>query len=258
MRHCCSFIFAIWAFLTLSTSQIRAHESLINRNGNKSAHYSPIAPNKTYFQNYETQTLYLAEQLADMSEGDTIHALTFYPIDKKCDTIEANYAVRLLETSNINTSSGMAGIESTANATLVYEGPLPYCNGEMRIEFSTPYVYQGSNLVVDFYVQEPSSEGIPDDWFYGSEWDYYVHAKENNLYTSDKNQAKALIEYSFSANQCRKPTNVRLDEISHTYATLSWNPGDSEISWEITVDSVTMVLSTPSYTLSSLPTVWQA
>lgn len=252
MKHCYSFIFALWAFLMLPTSQILAHETLINRNGNKSAQYSPIARNKINSKNYQSQTQYLAEQLADMNAGDTIHALTFYPIDKKCDTIEAFYAVRLFETNTINTSSGIAGIGDTTNATLVYEGPLPYCNGEMRIEFTTPYIYQGRNLVVDFNVQVPSSNGMPDDWFYGSEWDYYVHAKENNLYTKDKNQAKMLMEYTFSVNQCRKPTNIRLDEISHTYATISWTPGDSESSWEITIDSVTTVISTPSYTLSSL------
>ena len=251
MKRILSVISGVAICLTLACS-VKANELLINGNGNRGAQYSPLFLRGSNSQGLETQTLYLAEQLADMSEGDTIHALTFYFISEKSDTIKAVYAVRLLETDNINTDFGL---ESTSNATLVYEGQLPCSDGDMRIEFTTPYIYHGGNLVIDFYVQEPSSVGISGnwDWFCGSETGYYVHTEDQEGGQSRDNiQAKVLIEYTFSANQCHRPTHIRLDEVSYTDVTVSWSPSGSESSWEVTVDSITTVVSTPSYTITSL------
>lgn len=252
MKHFHLPVFFIWTVTMLSATAAHANELLVNGNGTLTSDNSPFNYYTTNQQDYETQTCYLAEQLADMSDGDTIHALTFYPINRKCDTIEAVYTVRLLETDLINSDFSFA---DTANSTLVYEGQLPYCNGEMRVEFTTPYIYHGSNLVIDFYVKEPSSEGIPNSHFYGSglESGYYVQAIDyHGGRLMSNRQAKVLIEYTFAANQCHKPTDIRIDEVSHTYAIVSWSREESEDSWEVTIDSTTIVVSSPSYTITSL------
>lgn len=252
MRHFVLPTLAIWALLMVGTCATHANELLVNGQGTLSSENSPFHYQTTNRPGYETQTCYLAEQLADMSDGDTIHALTFYPENRICDTIEAVYTVRLLETDLINTDFSFT---STANSTMVYEGQLPYCDGEMRIEFTTPYIYQGSNLVIDFYVKEPSSEGIPNSYFYGSEIEsgFYVQAIDHNGgRLMSRKQAKMLIEYTVPADQCHKPTHLQLDEVSHTYATISWSRGDRESSWEVSIDSTTTVVSSPSYTISSL------
>ena len=87
---------AIWALLMVGTCATHANELLVNGQGTLSSENSPFHYQTTNQPGYETQTCYLAEQLADMSDGDTIHALTFYPINRICDTIEAVYTVRLL------------------------------------------------------------------------------------------------------------------------------------------------------------------
>ena len=95
-----------------------------------------------------------AADLAEMN-GATISALTFYTTTQNVPYTSVSTAdVYLMEVDY----TAISAFEPKANATIVYQGTVAVVlneagdGGEMTIEFATPYVYGGGNLLIGMLV----------------------------------------------------------------------------------------------------------
>ena len=95
----------------------------------------------------KSEMVYPATEIGEMA-GGTISSMKFYaPSSPSVSWGAANFQVFMKEVSD-PTISAFAGPEG---GTVVYEGALSISGGEMLVEFSTPYTYNGGNLLVGFY-----------------------------------------------------------------------------------------------------------
>ncbi len=93
------------------------------------------------------QTVYPASMLAGM-QNEAILGLTYYlSTPAAASWGVANFVVNIMEVPDTTLS---AFVDMT-NATTVYTGSLDATQSTMVIEFTTPYMYQGGNLMVEIY-----------------------------------------------------------------------------------------------------------
>ena len=94
----------------------------------------------------KSEMIYPADALTDMV-GGTIDGFKFYASQASVSWGAANFTVFVKEVDN-TTASAFVG---TDGATVVYQGSLSISGGEMTVNFNTPYIYNGGNLLVGFY-----------------------------------------------------------------------------------------------------------
>ena len=92
------------------------------------------------------EMVYPADELSQMA-GGTISQMKFYASQASVAWGAANFQVFMKEVADPSISA-FAGSD---DATMVYEGPLNITANEMLVEFTTPYNYNGGNLLVGFY-----------------------------------------------------------------------------------------------------------
>ena len=110
------------------------------------------------------------DETYDLSEmaGGTITKIKFYvtTVGSGGSGWEGNTFQIFMKEISETTISAWQGIEG---ATIVYEGSLdtPTANNEYEIEFTTPYEYNGGNLLVGFYNTTSVSSGYKNATFSG-------------------------------------------------------------------------------------------
>jgi len=147
--------------------------------------YSPMYV--YYFDAYtRSQYIILADELADMGPVG-ITSLTYY-FDPSASTennisypwtTDVDVEVYLTETTN----ESFSGYFDKTSATVVYSGSVEYkANGEVTINFTTPYTYNGGNLVVGM---DNLSKGTYNRVrFYGVNTGNYVYGHNYNYINS--------------------------------------------------------------------------
>ena len=122
---------------------VNAQETLTVHDGTATNSYVPIYG--YYADAYlKCEMVYPAAELEDMADG-TITSLTFYATTPAAEAWTGTWQVSVTE---IDTTaiSAFAG-----PGTVVYEGALDGTQSTMVIPFSTPYTYNGGNLLVCVY-----------------------------------------------------------------------------------------------------------
>ena len=89
------------------------------------------------------QAVYPATELAAMA-GNSITSLTYYATSPAPEAWIGTFQVHVVEVADATISS----FNDLSTATLVYEGTLDGTQSTMTIPFTTPYNYQGGNLLV--------------------------------------------------------------------------------------------------------------
>ena len=93
----------------------------------------------------KSESVYPASELSAMN-GGSINSMKFYSSSSNISWGAANFQVFLTEVANTTLSS------FNGPGTVVYEGALSIdANGEMMVNFTTPYQYNGGNLLVGVY-----------------------------------------------------------------------------------------------------------
>ena len=119
-----------------------------------------------YFDDYtRSQSVYPASELADMA-GGTISSIKFYTTSSNVPyTSVSTVDVYLMEVSYTTISA----LEPKSSATIVYSGTLDFVTagsgGEVTITFTTPYTYNGGNLLVG--IENTTDAGYKSIYFYG-------------------------------------------------------------------------------------------
>ena len=176
------------------------------------------------------QTIYPASEITDAATsyymtGGTITGLTYYLSSSAADSWgTATFVVNIKEV----TATTLSAFVDMTDATTVYTGSLDATQSTMDITFTTPYTYQGGNLLIEIYntlegtYKSASFYGIAAT---GASW-------QGNNGTSVANitgATRAFIPkttFTFTggtANTCPPVENLIATNITSTSATLSWS-----------------------------------
>ncbi len=135
------------ALLCLTVSGAWAQETLTVYDGIDPAQSSSVPVCGTWADKYlKCEMVYPASDLSEMA-GGTINKMMYYKNVQAAATWTGTFQVFMKEVTDASISS----YYGTDGATIVYEGKLNSTQSTMEITFSTPYHYNGGNLLVGVY-----------------------------------------------------------------------------------------------------------
>ena len=136
-------VFSLMMMLLLAvTGFVRANELTVH-DGTATNGYVPVYG--FYADAYlKAEFVMPAAELTAMANGD-ITAMKFYASQSSVSWGAANFQVFMTEVANASIS------DFNGPGTVVYEGSLSISGGEMNVTFTTPYHYNGGNLLIGIY-----------------------------------------------------------------------------------------------------------
>ncbi|MCQ2303256.1 MAG: hypothetical protein MJZ94_11625, partial [Bacteroidales bacterium] len=159
-------VFSLMMGLILAfTGLVRANELTVH---DGTAQNSNVPAFVSYFDDFtRAQSVYPAAELAAMN-GGTIESIKLY-----CTSSNIPYTT--VSTANVYLTevdyTSISAYVPTANCTMVYSGTLSFVSagngGECTITFSTPYTYNGGNLLLG--VENVNDNGYKFIYFLGEE-----------------------------------------------------------------------------------------
>ncbi|MCQ2262581.1 MAG: T9SS type A sorting domain-containing protein, partial [Bacteroidales bacterium] len=112
----------------------------------------------------------------------------------------------------------------TTGLTPVWSGNLDFSETNLTVTFTTPYQYNGGNLLISFEVV--ISSGYTGYTFYGTSTNY--QSCFSNQYISD-NQFLPKTTFTYTGgSSCIAPTGLAASNITAEGATISWNDNGAE------------------------------
>lgn len=156
-------------------------------------------------------------------EDNTISKMTFYLSSPASGSWGAAKFKVFLKEVDATTISNYYG---TTGATTVYEGSLDGTKSTMNIEFSTPYLYHGGNLLVGVYQTVKGTDNSAT--FIGSNASSAciqgINSSSLNVSINYENFIpKTTFDYYYETNSaCPMPQNLTVTDIDSWDATVSW------------------------------------
>ncbi|MBO4815354.1 MAG: choice-of-anchor J domain-containing protein [Muribaculaceae bacterium] len=200
-----------------------------------------------------------ANDLEEMT-GGTITNITWYLASPAAEAWGGNFKIYLKEVNE----AAPAGYDDLSNAVLVYEGPLDGTSEKLGIEFSTPYTYEGGNLLIAVHQVEKGT--YKSATFSGMEvtgaaiqgYSYNAVDQVNSAIRDFLPQT--MFDYTPGGGVIYyKPKNLQVSDITLDGATLTWEPGNDETAWNVeykkSIDEDWIAagsVSAPTYTLEDL------
>ena len=219
----------ILLFLTLmmgfGSLKVSAQVTLTVADGTQSNYYVPIYG--LYMDYYlRTQIIYPESMLTDMV-GGTISELSFYfetpPAEPSEWTSTMNVGMAIVNQSTFNYDF------LNIPTDIVYTGTLNASTSVMTITLTTPYIYTGGNLLLEFTTASTPG-GYSSGYFYGVEAIGASVTGSNSSSLSGIATAnsrdfipKTTFTYSTGSLSCPFPGNVNVANIGSNDANLSWS-----------------------------------
>ena len=226
---------------------MNAQETLTVYDGTNNNSYVPFYGLYADTQGAASEFVIPADDLSEMT-GGTITAMTFYLATPADAAWTGTHQVYLGEVS----STTLTGITGPDAFDVVLEGQFDATGTELTLTLSTPYVYNGGNLLIGTYVS------VAGNW--KSAYFAGVTQTENtawyrNSASATGNAAKFLPKTTFeyeaaSTVTCARPKNVAVEYTGGTTATVTWT-GEAS-SYNIDVNGTVTNNVTSSYTLTGL------
>ena len=198
--------------------------------GTETNQYVPLDGNYAdYYQKCEF--IIPANKLNEM-EDNALSKMTFYlssPAQGSWGS--AKFKVFLKEVDNTT----ITDYYGTSGATVVYEGSLDGTKNTMDIAFTTPYTYQGGNLLVGVYQTVKGTDNSAT--FIGT---YAQNASIQGMNDTSLDNIsinrynfipKTTFSYIYTIATCQKPTDLTVTNIDFNNATVSWT-SDAE-QWDL-------------------------
>ena len=198
-------------------------ETLTVYDGSASNYYVPTYI--SYFDEFtKSQFVIPADDLADMT-GTPINSMTFYTTGENVPyTTVSSADVYLKEVNYTNISA----FEPKTSATTVYSGYLDIVStgngGEMTINFSTPYTYNGGNLLVG--IENTETNGWKLIYFHGK------HVSEASVSGSSSSSLESVqpvqqnfipkTTFGYTPTECSRPVDLTATDITSNSAMLNW------------------------------------
>ena len=224
-------LFTLVALALGAFSSLNAQNNLTVYEGEATSAYVPVYG----FYADAFQKIDMVMPAADLSEmeGGTINSITWYLASPAAEAWGGNFQIYMTEVAETTPTTYF----DETNATLVYEGPLDGTSEKLSIELATPYAYQGGNLLIA--VRQTEEGTYKSATFKGSEvagaaiQGYsYSSLDAVNLNVRDF-LPQTLFEYTPGSGVLYKPKNLQVTNIGTDAATLTWEPGSTETSWNI-------------------------
>lgn len=176
----------------------------------------------------------------------TINKLTFYASQANVNWGAATFNVYVTETNETT----LAALVDYSSMTQVYTGSLSIVNNTMEVNFTTPYLYMGGNLMIGF---DQTLEGN----YASSNW-YGVSATGASMggYNSSVSQRNFLPKTNIaytpgSAPSCLPVNDLTVDTITTNSVTLSWT--GTAANYDIYNDTILVGNTTnTTYTITGL------
>jgi len=219
-------------FTLLFSVSLRAQVTFTVADGTSTNSYIPVYGLFTDAYQH-TQVIYPASMLTDW-EGSAFSAITFY----------LSSAPSLNWTSVFNVSLGSADVEIyetsaflQSDLTTVYSGTLSAAGSDhLTIEFATPYVYTGGNLLLDITVINPAN--------YSSAYFLGVNSSNASVYGYNMSGLSSITsayiqsfipKTTFEITDSCLTTSISVSEVTGSSAFVSWvpNPSGAEHSFEL-------------------------
>ncbi len=190
------------------------------------------------FDSYTRSQYVVPADALNVMYGATITSLKYYTTDDGLPyNAPCTLDVYLKEVSYTSINS----FEPKADCTNVYTGTLNFVyagsGGEVTITFSTPYIYNGGNLLVGIE-NTTKTYGYETAWinFYGQTVTGASIGNAHNNYNGISPTQRNFIPkttFTFTPDNCPKPNNLTVSDITVSSATLSWTPKGEETSWDV-------------------------
>lgn len=127
-----------------------------------------------YAYNYQKHEFVMPATELSAMNGRVIHTMKFYLSNKANNVWNGTFQVFLKEVDFSACADDYynQAFSGTEGATIVYEGSLDGTHDIMTITFTTPYLYNGGNLLVGIYKTTKDNYSIAS--FYGESTSYYA------------------------------------------------------------------------------------
>ena len=163
--------------------------------------------------------------------GGSISSMKFYASQSSVSWGSANFQVFLKEVSSTSISS------FSGPGTTVYQGSLSISNGEMVINFTNSYQYDGGNLLVGIYNTVTGSY-VTSSWYgetvSGASVQGYSYSDLTSITATQRDFIpKTTFTYEPAQVSCPKPRDLAASNIAPTSATISWTGNDNANSYEV-------------------------
>lgn len=209
----------------------QAQETLTVHDGTATNSYVPV--HGFYADAYlRCQMVYPAAELSVMTGGE-ISGMTFYASDASVDWGVASFEVKLTE---IESSTLSTFDESTS--TSVYTGSLSISGNQMTVTFTTPYTYNGGNLLVEVDNLDKGTY-VSASWYgesvTGASLQGYSYSAFNGITGSQRNfLPKTTFTYELpDLSACAKVNNLAIDTVTYNSMTLSWVDTNSAATFRV-------------------------
>ena len=204
----------------------KAQETLTVYDETDTNNYTPFYG---YYADYGTRCQFIipASDLADL-DGGIISALTFYTSSASASF---NQGVTIYLKEVDYTTFGTAALENWSSMTAVYTGTIGVSNNQMTISFTTPYTYEGGNLMIGFQVTTWGTSCPSISWYgvnqsSGTYTAAYNNANNSHTWSSTVQRLNFIPKTTFTYEKdnptCPKPTNLTVSDITAHTATVTW------------------------------------
>lgn len=195
----------------------------------------------------KSQFIIPAANLAAMQFG-TINKLTFYASNENIDWGAATFNVYVTETNETTVSD----LVDYSNMTQVYAGSLSIVNNTMEVNFTTPYLYLGGNLMIGF-LQTATGTWSGCNWYGTSATGASMGGYNTYIYQQDFLPKTTFAYTPGDEDICLPVTGLTVSDITADEATLTWNGStDSYTIIDLTDSTEVTTIYDTTYTFSGL------
>ena len=200
---------------------VQSQNQLTVADGTQTTTVLPINTDKAD-QNQRTQVLYLATDLTAISVGDAITQLVFYfnpnSFPNQEDGRLGSWTLSMGETT---ATTMTAAFDDSTTVTQVFSGPVnpDYPGQTLTFELSTPYIYHGGNLLMNFTHVAALKNRI---YFYAiTRQGCGVYQAGTSSIIAQTKLPKCTFTYGVPTT-CFKVTNLSVGEPTSSSLTLRW------------------------------------
>ena len=228
--------FFLFFAAALFCANINADQAVtVNPSGNATQGHFPVYGDNADSEGHKVQAIYLADQLKAIAVGSEIKSLTFYSAKQNQSWGKAEFKVSLAQTdySYFKNTSGEWATSSTGTLTQVYDGPLSVADGELTVNFTTPYAYEGGNLLIQVEVSRGGSYAASS--FYSASTDYLIKYAYSGSSREQKQPKVTLVLAGGGddpvSQDCKAPTAITVEAYTDKTATVSWEGEASQYQY---------------------------
>lgn len=230
-------LFALFAAALFCAYGFADQAVTVNPAGNVTQGHFPVYGANADTKGQKVQAIYLENQLKGITVGGEIKALTFYSSNQTQSWGKAEFKVSLAKTDYTyfqNASGAYATASSGSSLTKVYEGALSVADGELTINFTTPYAYEGGNLLIQ--VEITTAGTYAGSAFYSAKTTDYLIKYANSGSSREDKQPKVTFVIAGGGDDpisetCAAPTAVTIEKVTESSATISWQGEASQYQY---------------------------